>query len=46
MHPNTIKKYIARLEGLGIIYRDKKTKKELYFLDQNSLKSLLNLNQK
>ena len=31
MHPNTIKKHIARLEGLGIIYREKISKKELYF---------------
>ena len=46
MHPNTIKKYIARLEGLGIIYRDKKTKKELYFLNQDTLKSLLSVNRK
>ena len=42
MHPNTIKKYITRLEGLGIIYKDKKTKKELYFLDKKSFASLLN----
>jgi DNA-binding transcriptional regulator YhcF (GntR family) len=42
MHPNTIKKYINRLEGLGIIYKDKKSKKELHFLDKKSLASLLN----
>ena len=42
MHPNTIKKYINRLEGLGIIYKDKESKKELYFLDKKSLASLLN----
>ena len=36
MHPNTIKKYLNRLESLGIIYREKISKKELYFIDKKS----------
>jgi len=40
MHPNTIKKYITRLEELGIIYKKKKSNKELYFLDEKIMDSL------
>lgn len=41
MHPNTIKKYLNKLEEQGIVFKKKVSKKLLFFVDEKILSSIL-----